>query len=299
MRAPAQRSATRPALQPPTWRRATPAVTPRRPAALDRDAVQAPVEADVAAPSPPSVSPPTATPTPSLDVQASVEVDATTAPPPPSATPMRIRPRFTVAVSAREARAGLRVEEIWDGEAPAIVVTAVGGDGDLAAAGVAPGLRLLSLPHPTRRGERWELIPGNAPVSRVRDLLRVYRGVEMDIEFSVDGIPEEAIQAWIEEREQRAAGVEAAAAAAADATASSDGDESTSSQSAADADAERAARALARRLARRAERNAIEAQRDDTPLLVWSAVAFLGPAAIILAIAAGTGYLDKLRLTLL
>lgn len=274
MRAHAPRGAARPVRQPRTpWRASTPPTpAPHLPAALDRDAVQALTDVDAtASPSPPS---PAATPTPSF-----------------------ARPRFTVAVSAREARAGLRVEEIWDGEAPAIVVTAVGGDGDLAAAGVAPGLRLFSLPHPTRRGERWEVTPGNAPVSRVRDLLRVYRGVELDIEFSVDGIPEEAIQAWVEEREQRASG--AAAAAVADATASSDGEESTSSQSPAAADAERAARALARRLARRAERNAIEAQRDDTPLLVWSAVAFLGPAAIILAIAAGTGYLDKLRLTLL
>jgi hypothetical protein len=188
------------------------------------------------------------------------------------------------------------VDEIFDDvlDAPTIVVTAVAGAGDLAAAGVRPGLRLLSLPHPTRRGERWELAPGSAPVSRVRDLLRVYRGVELDLEFSVDPVSDAAIDAWLATKARREQDAEDAAAAAA--ASSLAADVASGAPAGPDAgDAEREARALARRLRRRAERNAAEAARDDTPLIVGATVAFLGPAAIILGVAASTGYLDRLR----
>ena len=224
-------------------------------------------------------------------------------PAPPTPAPTSLA-RFTVAVSTREAKAGLRVDEVWDGDAPAIVVTAVAGGGDLAAAGVRPGLRLLSLPHPTRRGERWELAAG-APVARVRDLLRVSRGVELDAEFSVAPIPDDAVAAWLAEKEA------AATAVASQEEYSSDSDSSPSSSAlaasvaagepgGADAPAaEREARALARRLKRRAERNEAEAGRDDTGVVVGAALALLGPAGIILAVAAATGYLSDMQMRLM
>jgi hypothetical protein len=205
-------------------------------------------------------------------------------------------------------RAGLRISEIWDGAAPAIVVTAVADE--LAAAGVRPGLRLLSLPHPTQRGERWGLVPGNAPVSRVRDLIRVARAVNLDLEFSADPIPDEAVAAWVEAQERAAA------------AASSEEEEEEEEDGEGDEDAapagppalpdvstappgyvpppeaveyERQARALAKRLAARAARNAAEDARDDTPLLAGAALAFLGPPAAILAWAYGSGLMDSLN----
>ena len=249
-------------------------------------------------------------------------VRASGVPPPPtvstSAAPLPIR----LTLETREARQTLRFSEVWDGEAPAIVVTAVASSSTAAEFGVVAGSRLLALPHPTRKGERWELRPGSAPLSRVRDLIRVYRGVLIDMEFSSEPIPDEAIEAWVREQEEKrerkegGGGAEGpstssspsspspSAAAASDPsttlmTSSYDSDDSGSrAYSPAAAAAEREARALERRLRLRAERLAIDDARDDTKVVVWASVAFLLPAAVILAIAYFSGYLDSMQANL-
>jgi hypothetical protein len=254
-----------------------------RTAPTDAPTVAAPAESAAQ-----SVSPPPPTPAPST---------SSSAPAPPA-------PSFTLTLPAPAVRAGLRISEIWDGTAPRIVVTAVADE--LAAAGIRPGLRLVSLPHPTLKGERWVLSPGNAPLSRVRDLIRVTRSVSLDLEFSVDPIPDEAVAAWVEAQEKAAA----ERAAGEEEEEEEDGGESTSAAAPSLPDVstappsyvpppaaveyERQARALAKRLSARAARNAAEEARDDTPLLVGAAVAFLGPAAAILGWAYFSGFLDSL-----
>lgn len=180
----------------------------------------------------------------------------------------------------------------------------------------------MSLPHPTRKGETWQLKPGSAPLSRVRDLIRVYRGVLIDMEFSREPISDEAIEAWVREQQEKeeekrrreeeegGGGPSSAAAAATSnspsttlATSSYDSDNnsgasSSSSRSPAAAAAEREARALERRLRLRAERLAIDDARDDTKVVVGAAVAFLLPAAVILAVAYFSGYLDTMQANL-
>lgn len=236
---------------------------------------------------------------------------ATPSRPASSTTPLRL------TLETREARQSLRFAEIWDGQAPAIVVTAVASSSTAADFGVVAGSRLLSVPHPTRRGEKWELKPGSAPISRVKDLIRVYRGVLIDMEFSREPISDEAIEAWVREQEEKKSKKEeeeggerpstsststaAATAAAANpsttlSTASYDSDAPPYSPTA--AAAEREARALERRLRLRAERLAIDDARDDTKVIVGAAVAFLLPAAVILAIAYFSGYLDSMQANL-
>ena len=265
------------------------------------------------------------------EARASTRAEAapTTAPPPPppptaaltqpptaEAAPEAAAPAtVTLTLTSVAARSGLRLAEIWDGTAPAIVVSAVADE--LASAGIAPGARLVSLPHPTRRGERWALTPGNAPISRVRDLIRVARSVTLDMEFSVDPIPAEAIAAWVDAQEKAAAEQEAAGYAEEGEEGEGSGGEgggedgrpaasvapvipdvaTTPSSYLPSPEAvayEEEARRQAVRLATRAERNAVEDARDDTPLLVGATVAFLGPAAAILAWAYATGLLDSL-----
>ena len=256
----------------------------------------------------------------SAPTDASVGVSATATaqagpPAPPTSTPTS-PPSFTLTLASTAARAGLRLAEVWDGAAPAIVVVAVADElAALTEGRIRPGVRVLSLPHPTRRpapGEpppRWELTPGNAPISRVRDYVRVTRGVSIDMEFSTDTIPDEAIGAWVEAQE-RAAAARAAAAAGAEGEEEGEEEEEGGGGPAALPDVpttppsylpspeavafEDEARRLATRLSARAARNAAEDARDDTPLLIWSTVAFLGPAAAILAWAYGTGLLDSL-----
>ena len=223
----------------------------------------------------------------------------------PSTTPLRL------TLETREARQTLRFAEIWDGEAPAIVVTAVASGSTAAEFNVVPGTRLISLPHPTRKNETWTLTPGNAPLSRVKDLIRVYRGVLIDMEFSREPIPDEAIEAWVREQEEKkrkeeeqeqeegeaeAAGGEGRGGPSTTlATSSYDSDSSFSPAAAA---AQREARALERRLRLRKERLAIDDARDDTKVVVGAAIAFLGPAAAILAFAYFSGYLDAMQANL-
>jgi len=226
---------------------------------------------------------------------------APTAPQPPQPPPT-----LTLTLTSAAARSGLRLAEIWDGSAPAIVVTAVAEE--LAAAsggGIVPGTRLVSLPHPTRPGERWALTPGNAPISRVRDLIRVTRSVTLEMEFA-EPISADAIAAWVEAQEKAATEAdgegegegEGESAPLPSTTAPDIPDVATTPSSylpSREAVAfENEARKQAVRLAARAERNAVEDARDDTPLLVGATVAFLGPAAAILAWAYATGLLDSL-----
>ena len=170
---------------------------------------------------------------------------------------------------------------------------------------------MISLPHPTRKNETWTLTPGNAPLSRVKDLIRVYRGVLIDMEFSREPIPDEAIEAWVREQEEKkrkeeeqeqeegeaeAAGGEGRGGPSTTlATSSYDSDSSFSPAAAA---AQREARALERRLRLRKERLAIDDARDDTKVVVGAAIAFLGPAAAILAFAYFSGYLDAMQANL-
>ena len=230
---------------------------------------------------------------------------------PSSTTPLRL------TLETREARQTLRFSEIWDGEAPAIVVTAVASDSTAAEFGVVAGSRLLSLPHPTRKGEKWELKPGSAPLSRIKDLIRVYRGVLIDMEFSREPISDEAIEAWVREQEEKAREKEeekeeaegGARPSSWTSSSSSSNPSTTLATSSYDSDnnnayspaaaaAEREARALERRLRLRAERLAIDDARDDTKVVVGAAVAFLLPAAVILAIAYFSGYLDTMQANL-
>ena len=51
---------------------------------------------------------------------------------------------------------------------------------------------------------------------------------------------------------------------------------------------------LERRIKKRQERFEIEDNRDDSKFLGYVAIAFVVPSALILAVAASTGYLDKL-----
>ena len=244
---------------------------------------------------------------------------ASAAPPPTStssSSPSTSAP-LRLTLETREARGTLRFAEIWDGEAPAIVVTAVASNSTAAEFGVVAGSRLVSLPHPTRKGEKWELKPGSAPLSRIKDLIRVYRGVLIDMEFSREPISEEAIEAWVREQEEKKrskeeeeageGGPSTSASSSAAAfnpsttlmTSSYDSDSgSASSYSPAAAAAEREARALERRLRLRAERLAIDDARDDTKVVVGAAIAFLLPAAVILAIAYFSGYLDTMQANL-
>lgn len=251
---------------------------------------------------------------------ASVRKDAPTTPgasaastPSPTSTSISTPTPLRLTLETREARQTLRFAEIWDGEAPAIVVTAVASSSAAAEFGVVAGSRLLSLPHPTRgaQGERWELRPGSAPISRVKDLIRVYRGVLIDMEFSREPISDEAIEAWVREQEERKknrAREEGATASSSPPASSSTANPSTTLATAsydsdasyypASAAAEREARALERRLRLRAERLAIDDARDDTEVIVVAAVAFLLPAAVILAVAYFSGYLDSMQANL-
>ena len=252
------------------------------------------------------------------DVPPTTTSEASAAPPPPSTSTSTSSSTLTplrLTLETREARQTLRFAEIWDGEVPAIVVTAVASSSTAAEFGVVAGSRLVSLPHPTRKGEKWELKPGSAPLSRIKDLIRVYRGVLIDMEFSRDPISDEAIGAWVREQEERKEKKEeaerpsstspssAAAAAAFNPsttlmTSSYDSDGNGVSYSPAAAAAEREARALERRLRLRADRLAIDDARDDTKVVVGAAIAFLLPAAVILAIAYFSGYLDTMQANL-
>ena len=134
------------------------------------------------------------------------------------------------------------------------------------------------------------------------------------MEFSREPIPDEAVEAWVREqqekeeekrrpREEEEGGPTSSAATSNPsttlATSSYDSDNSSSSsRSPAAAAAEREARALERRLRLRAERLAIDDARDDTKVVVGAAVAFLLPAAVILAVAYFSGYLDAMQANL-
>lgn len=221
---------------------------------------------------------------------------------------------LSVWLVTKDAMATVQFEALPEGKGQAVVVVEVEPGSAAAEAGIVRGQRLVGISDPVR-DVVWDLL--DRPSMRfIRDTLRMRR--MGNVQFLLKDYLNVSDPAWasrtgLNSQDESQLGEAGQAGASMDDGSSlpgrsgldsliSDGEEDRpmtvgermAAQYQAREQGAKQKTEVAKRMERRAAYMELEAQRDDRPLIAGLAVAFLGPALIILGVAAGTGYLDKL-----
>mmetsp|Transcript_28172 Transcript_28172/g.71821 ORF Transcript_28172/g.71821 Transcript_28172/m.71821 type:complete len:268 (-) Transcript_28172:332-1135(-) len=215
-----------------------------------------------------------------------------------SATPVAAE-EISVWLPTQIAERNIQLEVVPLGKGQAIVVSKVEAGSEAAQAGIVRGQKLVGLSDPVRDTEVWDM--GDRPSLRfVRDAMKLRRQGQIQL----------VLQDWLNLSDPAyAPGTQplgsdptSMGVTATGSMASSDGEDGSGmtigERMAAEYEAREAARQKVSEVNKRIQKRAAYmdevSERNDAPFFALVGLAFLGPALIILAVAAGSGYLDQL-----
>mmetsp|Transcript_1790 Transcript_1790/g.5212 ORF Transcript_1790/g.5212 Transcript_1790/m.5212 type:complete len:226 (+) Transcript_1790:764-1441(+) len=207
--------------------------------------------------------------------------------------------RLEVELWTRAAQRDIRFGGILEGRGRAIIVTSVAPGSEAEEMGIEPGSKLVAISDPVRSGDLWELNE-RASLRFVRDSLQMRINGRITL---VTVPPTDVVRGRLAEAAVQAQAMAEARAAAVvkDGTQTltaeeADGQEAELKlESTLSIDEQREKSMVEARIKARKDYLNVVGQRDDSKLFILLGTAFLLPAAVILAVAFATGYLDALQ----